>query len=154
MRNLQIIDDTLKYSSRLCFRKRTVKIDRIVIHHSWTKTIEKMVSTLEHKGCGTHYAIERDGAVHAIVKERYRTAHCAESNNRSIGIDLIRAEGQEITPYQYLSLNLLLGDIVQRHQIEKPILHKSGVFFHRDLRPTECPGNIDDSKIAFYKMRY
>lgn len=119
----------------------------IVIHHSWTKTLQKMIDTLVRKDCGTHYAIDRDGTVYNLTLDTYNVSHCVKHNETGIGIDLIRGEGQKILDCQYESLNRLLVRLIMRWNLGEAVLHKKVVFYHRDLRPTECPGEIDDSKI-------
>ena len=141
----------LDYTNKVRFkrRKRSHVIDEIIIHHSWTRTLDGMVSALRSKDCGTHYAIGREGEVYHLTPDAYRVAHCVEHNERAIGIDIIRRRGQEISACQYDALNDLLVYLVDVHGMKCPILHEHHIYYHRDLRATECPGPIDDSKILF-----
>lgn len=144
---MNIIDD--RKSIRFKRRERSYVVTEVVIHHSWTKTLDRMIKALKAKDCGTHYAIDRDGTIHYLTDERYRVAHCVSHNELAIGIDIIRGAGQHITDAQYSALNDLLVDIVDRHKWKCPILHVAHIYFHRDLRPTACPGSIDDDRILF-----
>ena len=144
---MQIIDD--RKSIRFKRRKRSHEVTEVVIHHSWTKTIDRMIKVLKGKDCGTHYCIDRDGVIHYLTDERYRVAHCVDHNGIAIGIDIIRGAGQGITDAQYAALNDLLVDIVDRHNWKCPVLHVAHIYYHRDLRQTECPGEIDDDRILF-----
>lgn len=142
-----IVDETAYYHFKNHRRFRTIK--EIIIHHSWSKTIDSMARTLYDRGYGTHYAISRAGVIHHLTPVDRVVSHCVHHNEVAIGIDIIRGEGQEILQCQYDALNRLLDVLVRDHRIQNPQLHKSGIFYHRDLRPTECPGVIDDSKIHY-----
>ena len=119
----------------------------IIIHHSWTYDVEAMIRTLTRKGYGTHYAIDRDGRIFQVTKDEYVVSHCKTKNHLSLGIDLIRGDGQEILDCQYNALNDLLRHLVGKWNLPKPVLHKQSIFYHRDFRRTACPGRISDSKI-------
>lgn len=144
---MKIID----YRKKIKFKRRHRQFQptEIVIHHSWTRTVDAMIKALRSKDCGTHYCIDRDGSVYYLTDESYRVAHCVNHNEQAIGIDIIRGSGQEILPCQYDALNDLLVDIVDRHGFRYPVLHENIIYYHRDLRATECPGSIDDDKILF-----
>ena len=144
---MKIIDDRSRV--RFVRRKRKGAPSEIILHHSWTRTLDKCISTLKHKGCGTHYAIDRDGSVHWLTDESYRVNHCVDHNEKSIGIDLIRGGGQSITDAQYDSLNDLLVELVDKFSLRFPVLHENVIFYHRDFRPTECPGDLDGGRILF-----
>lgn len=146
---LEIVNDVKKYRYLLKHHRRRKPISEIVIHHSWSKTLEKTMSTLIKKSYGTHYCIDRDGSIHQVCDESRRVAHCVAHNDQAIGIDLVRGPGQEILDCQYQSLNNLLVDICYRYDFKCPVLHENHIFYHRDLRPTECPGVIDDNKILY-----
>lgn len=144
---MNLIDDRNKVKFKR--RARSYAITEIIIHHSWTKTVESMIKALKSKDCGTHYAIDREGNVHYLTDEKYRVAHCVNHNEFAIGIDIIRGSGQEILDCQYSALNDLLVDIVDRNKFKFPVLHENIIFYHRDLRSTACPGDINDDKILF-----
>lgn len=78
-----------------------------------------------------------------------RVSHCVGHNDTAIGIDVIRGKWQKVTDKQYEALNDLLVELVDKHGLKHPILHENVVFYHRDLRPTECPGDLDDNRILF-----
>lgn len=144
-----ILDMTFKCP----FKRRTRKKNpsEIIIHHSWAPTLERTIHTLVGSGYGTHYAICRNGQIVHLTHDTQRVSHCVEHNESGIGIDLIRGAGQEILDVQYSSLNRLLRFLVNRWNLKDPFLHKRVIFFHRDLRATKCPGEIDDTQIAFYQ---
>lgn len=130
-------------------RKRGDTITEIIIHHSWTRSVTSCIRALRSNGCSTHFMIDRDGIVYRLLDEKYVAWHCVAHNARSLGIDLIRGSGQEITTAQYESLNELVKYLCNKYQIHNPKLHERGVFFHRDLRSTQCPGEIDETQLHF-----
>lgn len=130
-------------------RSRKGAPTEIVIHHSWTRNLDSCISALTKKGCGTHYAIDRTGLVYCLMDDMRRVSHCVNHNDTAIGIDVIRGKWQKVTDKQYESLNELLVELVDKHGFKCPILHENVIFYHRDLRPTECPGDLDDNRILF-----
>ena len=144
---MKIIDDRSRV--RFVRRKRKGTPSEIILHHSWTYTLDKCISALKHKGCGTHYAVDRDGTIHWLTDESYRVSHCVDHNERAIGIDMIRGSGQSITDAQYESLNDLLVELVDKFGLRFPVLHENVIFYHRDFRSTECPGDLDHKRILF-----
>ena len=144
---MKLIDDRRRV--RFVRRTRIGKPTEIVLHHSWTRTLDACISALTKKGCGTHYAIDRDGTVHWLTDEAYRVSHCVHHNETAIGIDVIRGRGQSVTDAQYEALNDLLVDLVDKFNFSFPVLHENIIFYHRDLRPTECPGDLDENRILF-----
>lgn len=130
--------------------KRKTPPTKIIIHHSWTYTVAACVDALCKKGCGTNYTIDRDGSICCLQEEsNYYVCHCKGNNPDSIGIDLIRGNGQAILPCQYESLNDLLVILCDKWGFKCPVLHENIIFYHRDLRPTACPGEIDDDQIIY-----
>lgn len=144
---MKLIDDRRRV--RFVRRTRIGKPTEIVLHHSWSRTLDKCISTLTKSGYGTHYAIDRDGTVHWLTDEAYRVNHCVHHNDTAIGIDVIRGRGQSVTDVQYEALNDLLVDLVDKFGFSFPVLHENIIFYHRDLRPTECPGGLDENRILF-----
>ena len=144
---MKIIDDRSRV--RFARLKRKAAPSEIILHHSWTRTLDKCITVLKNKGCGTHYAIDRDGSVHWLADESYRVNHCVGHNEKAIGIDLIRGAGQSITDKQYESLNDLLVELVDKFDLRFPVLHENVIFYHRDFRTTLCPGDLDDDRILF-----
>lgn len=132
------------------FRKeRKNIIDSIVIHHTWSHSIDNCIDHWKSNKCGTHYIIERDGKIYCIVSPIYTVYHCVSMNERSIGIDLMRGKGQTITDEQYESLNKLIQYLSGVYNIDCE-LHKKGLLFHCDVRKTQCPRPIKDEKIYGY----
>lgn len=95
----------------------------------------------------THYIIDRDGTIYGMVPTLYKVNHCVGMNHNSVAIDLMRGEGEEILDVQYESLNRLITYISSVYNIRIIELHKKGLFYHCDIRPTQCPRPIDDEKV-------
>lgn len=125
-------------------------IDSIVIHHTWCFSINSCINHWLSNKCGTHYIIERDGTIYNMVPPINKVYHCVGMNDRSIGIDLMRGKSQSITNEQYESLNKLIEYLASVYNINGIELHKKGLFFHCDLRPTQCPKPIEESRIYGY----
>lgn len=140
---LQIVKDIQFRSAKKCTPKE------IIIHHTWTYTVDKAIHTLKKQNYSTHYMIDRDGVIYQTAFETERMAHCVDHNWCGIGIDIVRGPNQAILLEQYTALHALILDIVKRWEMLPPILHKQTVFFHRDFRPTECPGKFDERALQF-----
>lgn len=135
-----------------CFGKpaRHLKPTAIVVHHSCTRSPEKTRSVLNHKNCSTHFEIDVDGHIYQYREETYRCAHCVGANSAAIGIDLTHMDGKQFPDVQIEALNNLLKYLCDKWDIAQEVHDKAtgikyvdikGVFTHRALSPTKCPGD-------------
>lgn len=131
-------------------RRDGAKPSLIVLHGTWTDTIEESLGFLtdanppEGQGrVSAHYLIDRDGTVYSLVDESMRAWHAGEShwrgiddvNSHSIGIELQNAGMKHILPEPYdkrqiEALIALLQDIIARHNIDV-----ENVLAHSDVAP-------------------
>ena len=83
--------------------------------------------------CGYNYVIEPSGEIVKTRSELLAGAHCRDFNSRSIGICL--AGNREFTPMQFASLENLVNDIKERHNLSSlDVLH------HNELNTYKtCP---------------
>ena len=111
-------------------RKRGVRVDTIVLHHTASNNnVAPVVWMLNPKsGVSAHYAILTDGDVLRLVPEHMKAWHAGlgrlpwetlkpyDFNHRSIGIELVNP-GDGLTPFteaQYAALGEILPDVVRR----------------------------------------
>ena len=143
-----------------CFGKplRHLKPTAIVVHHSCTRSPKNTRDVLNHKNCSTHFEIDMDGTIYQYREETYRCAHCCAANSYAIGIDCTHMDGKPFSEVQIESLNNLLSYLCDKWNIPKEFHDKlkgtdfkgvPGVFTHRALSPTKCPGdNFPVDKIS------
>lgn len=76
-------------------------VDGLVIHHTGGRgDINGVVNTLNQRGLGVTYVMDRDGTVARIVPEGAKTAHAANYNSRYEGIEIIAKDDGDLTPQQ------------------------------------------------------
>ena len=108
---------------------------------------EETLGTTHH--IGYHYVILPDGTLQAGRPEWMRGAHC-KGHNDALGICLVgnfssnanpRGEMQPARPTQEQldALEKLLRRLMKRYDLGPDAIH-----LHRDLAPTECPGDRFD----------
>ena len=139
--------DLTKQCYYLYRRPRRLPVDLLVIHHSWTYDLNSCLRAFKRAGNSSHFAINRQGAIYQLLPLDCYGAHCVGYNKNSVGVDLIRGEGQEILDVQYRALNELIAFCVDNWHWSAAVLNENHVFYHRALRNTSCPGTVDDSKI-------
>jgi N-acetyl-anhydromuramyl-L-alanine amidase AmpD len=127
-------------------------IDTIVIHYMSASGIAPaapfdralLLAIFCSYSVSSHYCIERDGVILALVPEEYAAWHCGgsimpEPDNRlkvnefSIGIELVATSTSGFTTRQYNSLAGLCREIEARH----PIAHYVG---HDDIAGERAVG--------------
>ena len=143
------------------FSKRKAKaIDTIIVHHTAGRYPGDFRTLLGETGSkvSVHYYIRRTGEIYRMVSEADNAWHCGVSawdydrdgiiesqegekwiNHRSIGIEL-ESMGKTYTNKQYLSLVLLVANIINRCHI-----HPENVLGHKDVSPGRKidPANFD-----------
>lgn len=125
-------------------RKKGVRVDTIVLHHTGPGTDASHLSWLcsPESGVSAHYLVGVHGDVWRLVPEALKAWHAGESampwewpgkpkdwkgtdvNQRSIGVELVNP-GDGVTPFteeQYLALAWLVPDIISRiHYPGRPV---------------------------------
>ncbi len=85
---------------------------------------------------GYHYIVDPGGRVWEGRSIQYQGAHVHLKNENNLGIMVIgNFEKQDPTPAALATLNRFLADQMRIHRV--PL---AGVFTHRELNPTACPG--------------
>lgn len=132
-------------------------IDSIIVHSSFNALggdpydLDGLLRIYKTYGVGAHYCIDRLGTVYQLIRENDIAYHSGVSalpdgrsnvNEVSIGIELIANYDDGYTDAQYESLNDLLGDIYNRHDIRYTLGHD-------DIAPERKidPWNMDWKKI-------
>ncbi|MCX8205638.1 MAG: N-acetylmuramoyl-L-alanine amidase [Candidatus Micrarchaeota archaeon] len=100
----------------------------IILHHTDTKTREAAIRAMKENKTSAHYIVGRDGTIYAEVREELKAEHAAGWNQRSIGIEIVSPGDGTYTPEQYASLERLLRDICERHNIPYDNEHIIGHF--------------------------
>jgi len=136
-------------------RPADTAIDMLVIHYTGMPTAEAALARLRDPAArvSSHYVIDEDGTVHALVDETMRAWHAGESfwrgrsdvNSRSVGVELVNP-GHEFgyRPFpeaQMAALIALARGILKRHPIPP-----ANVVGHADVAPRRKtdPGELFD----------
>ena len=69
--------------------ERRAVVDQIVLHESVTYTVEDAVRVLNAQGYGAHFLVDLDGSITKHAGLSKRVIHCAGSNHRGVGIEVI-----------------------------------------------------------------
>lgn len=132
-------------------------IDSVIVHSSFNALggdeydLDALLRIYKTYGVGAHYCIDRLGTIYHLIRENDIAYHAGVStlpdgrssvNEVSIGIELIANYDDGYTDAQYESLNDLLGDIYNRHDIQYTL-------GHNDIAPERKtdPWNMDWKKI-------
>lgn len=125
-------------------------IDTIVLHHTAGFKARHAFNVWSDgtRQASAHYVIEREadsaidtepGSIMQCVPEDKAAWHAGNRivNHRSIGIEIVHIDGQELTRAQDASLCWLILDIKKRHPITK-------ITGHKWVSPgtTACPGDL------------
>jgi hypothetical protein len=85
---------------------------------------------------GYHYVIDPDGRVWEGRPIRVEGAHVAETNDHNLGIMLMgNFEEQRPTSQQLSALDQFLAQQMRQYRVPM-----GRVYTHKELKPTECPG--------------
>ncbi|MEM1133723.1 MAG: N-acetylmuramoyl-L-alanine amidase [Pseudomonadota bacterium] len=146
------------------FDERTLPISMVVLHYTGMEDGPSAINWLANPASkvSSHYVVEEDGQLIAMVDEEKRAWHAGRAfwrgitnvNSASIGIEIVNP-GHEFgyRPFpetQMQTVTDLVADIVQRHHI-KPI----NVVGHSDVAPErkEDPGELFDwDRLARLKL--
>lgn len=126
-----------------CFGKMKTHIKpvAIVVHHSCTKSPERTRKALSSKGYSTHFEVDVDGHIYQYREEDLLCSHCGSSNIYCIGIDVTHMDGTEFPSVQTDALRKLLIYLCAKWNIRYELHEQlSGIYLHRALGSTECPG--------------
>jgi N-acetyl-anhydromuramyl-L-alanine amidase AmpD len=151
---------TIKITNRLVtfgYKKSTNarKVDTIILHssHSLGKDPYSVTGTIalyKQYKVSPHYLISRDGTIYKLVDEKNVAYHAGVStmpdgrkntNDFSIGVEIIGLKTDTPTDAQYKSLSTLVANIKTRHAI-------TSVTGHSNIAPTRKsdPWNFDWQK--------
>jgi N-acetylmuramoyl-L-alanine amidase len=78
-----------------------------------------------HEQVSAHYIIERDGTIFQMVRDSDKAWHAKDANSRSIGIEHVAVEGQQMAPAQETSSAALLKWLMATYDIKR-----SGIVGH------------------------
>lgn len=119
-------------------------VDFIVVHHTADNndlSIEEIDDLHQNRpknpfyGCGYHFVIRRTGDVEIGRPEHIRGAQAYGYNHRSIGVVLNGDFTARVpTEAQMETLVWVIQDLKSRYP-------EAEIVGHRDLMPTQCPGN-------------
>lgn len=136
-------------------------VQRITIHHTDEHAGTAGLADIElirrienyhrngRKWCaiGYHYIVGKDGRVYEGRPARYQGAHVLSENENNLGISIV-GDFQSHLPNarQLAALRAFLDDMRDKYRVSK-----RGVYGHRDLNKSICPG---DALYAWLKTRY
>ena len=135
------------------FDERLASVSMIVLHYTGMPTAADAIARLCDPAAkvSTHYLVEEDGTVHAMVPEDQRAWHAGRShwrgitdiNSASVGIEIVNP-GHEFgyrpfPPAQVSAVVGLVHAIKDRHQITR-----GNIVGHSDIAPTRKrdPGEL------------
>ncbi len=92
------------------------EVDRIILHHTATKSARETYDVLKKRRLSVHYIVDKDGKIYYLVDEKRIAYHAAGWNKRSIGIEIVNTgcENDKYTEAQYESIKKLVNDISTR----------------------------------------
>ena len=116
----------------------------IIVHHTCTKSPEATRRALASKGCSTHFEIDKDGHIYQYCGLSYIASHCGSANCHAIGIDLTHMQGAAFPQVQLDAAKALVTWLCGELHIPQ-VVHEtlSGIYPHRAVGNTACPGNLD-----------
>lgn len=143
MERVNIKDTHIHFNSPLSGREAT---DMIVLHHTGGADIDASAQEIDqwHKnngwaGIGYHYVIRKDGTIEQGRPDWTIGAHAYGENWHTIGIHLSGDFSEaEPTDAQIESTAMLLANLCTDYGLPIDGEHIVG---HRDLMPTDCPGD-------------
>ena len=136
-------------------------IQRITIHHTDEHAgmvglpdveIIRRIENYHRNGrkwcaIGYHYIVGKDGRVYEGRPARYQGAHVSSENENNLGISIIGDFQSHLPNARQLSaLRAFLDDSRDKYRVSK-----RGVYGHRDLNKSICPG---DALYAWLKTKY
>lgn len=126
-------------------------ITHIIIHHSATKgqTIRSIaefhVSARGWPAIAYHFAVGYDGKIFILHDIDEKTFHAQGWNTKAVGVCLIgNYQDREVPPEVIHSCERLV--LMLREAYDIPY-----VLFHRDTKPTACPGSHAVEALQFLK---
>lgn len=161
MSNSRLISSTVKansgnYTKGRIYNNKTVKTDRIVLHHMAAVLTAKECGRLfQRKGYGasTHYGVGNDGKIALYVDEK-NTAYANgdwEVNCKSVSIEISNSKtgGEWKVGSKALNSTIeLVADIAIRNNLGKLVKGKNLVW-HSMYFATACPGDYLRSKMDY-----
>jgi N-acetylmuramoyl-L-alanine amidase len=135
------------------FDERALPITMLVLHYTGMQSAAVALERLCDPAAkvSSHYLVDEDGAVHALVDERHRAWHAGRShwrgitdvNSASIGIEIVNP-GHEFgyrpfPPEQVAAVVRLTAEIKDRHEITR-----GNIVGHSDVAPARKrdPGEL------------
>ena len=134
-------------------RRDNAAIDMIIIHYTGMASGQAALDLLRDpkSEVSSHYLIEEDGRIFALVPEDRRAWHAGagywaghrDVNSRSIGIELVNGghdfDCPRFDPRQMSALDELCLDLIARHNIPaRYVLGHSDIAIGRKIDPGEC----------------
>jgi hypothetical protein len=118
-------------------------IDMIVMHFTDGSTAQGAINRFLNPAekVSAHYIIERNGDIYQMVQDTDRAWHAKTANSRSIGIEHVAVEDQQMAPAQEQSSVALIRWLMATYNIPK-----SGITGHRfapgNIGTTDCPHSL------------
>lgn len=145
-----LVDVLISDRTRRRQRRPLKMIDEIIIHHSGTVTGSAESFARYHvleKGMIAigYHMVKDDAGIHMTLPLEEQGAHCRGHNKTTVGItcvgnwDIQRPSNKVY--YDYICMVLIIDMILSEelgYKVEVP------VGYHKDYRPTSCPGQYFD----------
>ena len=140
------------------YSARTRKIDRIILHHCASTSLEGVLNMMSSgsREVSANYVIGNGGEIVGVVPEEFRawTSGSAEWDGRAITFEIVNETGApdwRVSAKAMDAVSRMLADISSRHGFP---LNRGTVVTHQELYnihgasyPTACPGPYLQSRV-------
>jgi N-acetyl-anhydromuramyl-L-alanine amidase AmpD len=157
MSNSSLVNEFIQAHSSNYQEGRSVKINKIVIHHAATTSLhglDNWVTTQHPKEYGpsaSHYGVS-ETEIHQYVDESNTAYHARGGDMGSVAIEAVNSEGQVnsndddprswlVSEITFSNLVKLVADIAKRNNLGTLKVGKN-LYGHKDFDATFCPGKL------------
>jgi hypothetical protein len=127
--------------------RNSTPIDMIVMHYTAGSTAQGAINRFlnPHEQVSAHYIIERNGDIFQMVNDSEKAWHAKNANPRSIGIEHVAVQGQQMTSTQQAASVALVRWLVVTYDI--PLANIKGHrFAPGNIDTTDCPDHLFGEK--------
>jgi hypothetical protein len=136
--------------------RKLSEVDGLAIHHTGGNgTVQSVVDTLNKRGLGVQYIMDRDGTIYQTAPDGARFSHILTAkngsglnNNNAVGIEIIANDDSDVTPAQKASAQRWIDSMRQRY----PNVG-TNVFGHGELNPGHKDASEGMSVVNEFRRR-
>ncbi len=121
-------------------------ISRIILHCSDNPNLAQVITQYQNPRTqrSAHYLVNKDGKIYQMVRDSDRAWHCRGANANSLGVELIAARNEVMTPAQQTSTVALLRWMLSSYRIRPDQIsgHRHTPGYTGGVNGTFCPGRL------------